>query len=85
MQIFESLKKNLKPGGVVYGTTIIGKGVEYTFLGKVMRAYTNWLGVLDNYEDSLEGLREGLGRHFGDVELRVEGMVCLFVCRDPIL
>ena len=83
--VIEHLKHNLNPNGTLFGSTVIGKGVKFGYIGSAMLWWTNWQGVLDTKDDSLEGLKAGLKRNFHDVELRMEGVVCLFTCRRPKL
>ena len=71
----------LAEGGVVFGATILGRGVPKNGLAKaLLRAY-NKRGIFSNHSDSEEGLREMLGEHFERVEITVRGMVALFTAR----
>jgi len=78
---FVNLKPHLKPGGRVFGATILGRGVHHNLLGRRVMALYNGKGIFGNEEDDLDGLREALAAHFTDVELRLRGAVALFTAR----
>jgi SAM-dependent methyltransferase len=76
--LFANLKLWLRPGGVLFGATILGAGVEHGFLaGKLLDVY-NARGIFSNWSDSAEGLRAALGQHFEVASVRVVGSVALF-------
>jgi SAM-dependent methyltransferase len=78
---FANLKPWLKPGGVLFGATILGTGVDHGFLAwKLMNVY-NARGIFSNISDSEEGLRAALAKHFEEPSVRVEGNVALFSAR----
>ncbi len=78
---FANLKPLLKPGGRVFGATILGRGVHHNLLGRRVMALYNGKGIFGNEEDDLDGLREALAAHFTDVDLRLRGAVALFTAR----
>jgi len=79
--VFENLKPLLKDGGVIFGSTILGKGVKHNSLaGKLMRVY-NAKGIFSNLHDSREMLETALETHFSQVVVRVHGCVALFSAR----
>ncbi|MCJ1276961.1 hypothetical protein MMC21_004769 [Puttea exsequens] len=81
--IFEHLKKNLTDDGVLFGSTILGKGVEHNAAGRfLMRSY-NRKGVFGNVDDGAGVFLEALKENFQDVEARVEGVVLVFDARGP--
>lgn len=79
---FANLKPLLNPGARVFGATILGRGVPHNALGRRLMAVYNGRGIFGNSEDDLEGLRDALTAHFGEVELKVEGSVALFAARN---
>ncbi|EIN14691.1 S-adenosyl-L-methionine dependent methyltransferase [Punctularia strigosozonata HHB-11173 SS5] len=84
-RVAEALAPALAPGpsSVLYGATILGKGVRHNWLGNwLMNAY-NKRSIFGNARDSADGLREGLQVVFRDVDVQVVGRVALFVCRKP--
>ena len=80
MALFHNLKNNLAPGGVIYGTTILAKGVEHNTFGKILLAVFNAWGIFDNREDSKEELKERLEDCFERVKVKVMGRVMMFEC-----
>lgn len=41
MRLFRNLSPLLAPDGVVYGSTVLGKGVKYNFFGRFLMKYLN--------------------------------------------
>jgi SAM-dependent methyltransferase len=78
---FEHARAALAPGGVLFGATVLGKGVEHTRLSRMALKGMNRRGVFSNLEDSLEDLDAGLGHAFDTHEIRVQGAVGLFTAR----
>jgi SAM-dependent methyltransferase len=71
----------LEPGGVLFGSTILGRGVPHTRIGRrLMRVY-NAKGIFSNAEDDERGLERGLASAFADVEIEIVGAVALFAGR----
>jgi hypothetical protein len=79
--VFANLKPWLKPGGVLFGATILGAGVEHGFLARKLMSVYNARGIFSNISDSAEGLRGALGEHFEGSSVRVEGSAALFSAR----
>lgn len=71
----------LEPGGVLFGGTILGRGVPHTRLGRRLLRIYNRKGIFSNAEDDERGLERGLASRFEDVELEVVGAVGLFVAK----
>jgi hypothetical protein len=78
---FEHARTALAPGGVLFGATVLGGGVEHTRLSRMALKGMNRRGVFSNLEDSLEDLDAGLGRVFDSHEVHVEGAAALFTAR----
>jgi SAM-dependent methyltransferase len=78
---FEHARSALAPGGVLFGATVLGRGVEHTRLSRMALEGMNRRGVFCNLEDSLEDLDAGLGRVFDSHKIHVEGTVALFTAR----
>ncbi len=66
--------------GVLFGVTILGRGVKHTRLARLVLRANNRQGVLSNLNDGLEDLDAGLARVFASHEIRV-GAVALFTAR----
>jgi SAM-dependent methyltransferase len=82
-EAFANLQPLLKPGGVLFGATILGAGanIKHGVLArKVLNVY-NAKGIFSNSSDSTEGLRTALESHFSESSIRIEGSVALFSAR----
>lgn len=87
-RVFRNLKPFLKPDGLLFGSTILGQGVEFGILGKLfMRVYNSYMipgaRVLWNREDRLEDLEDSLREHFEEYSVHVRGTVAFFIARGP--
>lgn len=68
---------------VLFGTTILGNGVEHNLFGRfLMTAYNN-AGSFDNWDDDAESIVQALREAFEDVKFEVVGTVLLFEARRP--
>lgn len=76
--VFEQAGAVLNPGGVLFGSTILGRGDRYNGLAKLTLRITNRAGFMTNLEDDIEGLKEGLERHFNESSVRLVGCQALF-------
>ena len=75
---FDNVIRCSFPGGVVFGTTILGTGVEHTRLARtLMRAY-NRKGIFSNLDDDRSALDHALPIASIRYELEVSGSVALF-------
>ncbi len=80
--VARNVRPYLAPGGVVFGSTILGRGVRHNLLGRtLMRAY-NKKGIFSNLEDDAAGLERGLTTALADVRIDVQGTVALFSARE---
>lgn len=82
-KVFANLAAALKPDGVLYGATILGKGpeVSHNWFGRRLMNLYNEKGIFGNAEDTLDDLRRALEVRFEDVEVRRVGVVALFEAR----
>lgn len=76
-------KALLRPGGVLFGATILAKNVRPNLLARFVLWMNNYLGIFDNYEDSAACFTEPLQKAFHDVKIEVIGCMLLFEARDP--
>ncbi|HEX6291722.1 MAG TPA: class I SAM-dependent methyltransferase [Herpetosiphonaceae bacterium] len=76
--VFDNLKPLLKPGGVVFGTTILGRGVRHNALARTLMRVYNAKGIFGNTEDSQAALEQALGQHFREYQVFVVGCVAFF-------
>lgn len=79
--VFEHLKAWLNPGGVIFGTTILGQGVSHNALGRRLMALYNAKGIFSNQQDSLSALETALKRSFQRYQTSVVGCVAFFTAR----
>jgi ubiquinone/menaquinone biosynthesis C-methylase UbiE len=76
--VFEHAREVLAPGGVLFGATILGKGVQHNRLTRHALRTNNRRGVLANLDDSAEDLDAALARVFASHDIQVQGTVALF-------
>ncbi|RKU41460.1 hypothetical protein DL546_002812 [Coniochaeta pulveracea] len=73
----------LNPEGVLFGATILGKGVNHSLLARVFMAWYNRTRKFSNEEDDVERLLEPLRRTFANIRTELVGDVLLFELREP--
>jgi hypothetical protein len=80
-----TVASNLRPyvtsGGVLFGSTILGRGVAHNLLGRRLMRLYNRKGIFSNAEDDQRGLEQGLASDLTDVEIEIVGAVALFAGR----
>lgn len=76
--ILENLKALLNPGGILFGTTLLYRGVKRNFLATYFFYWLNLLGIMTNKQDDIEGLKQNLVRHFTESDIEVIGCGALF-------
>jgi hypothetical protein len=76
-----NVRSYLEPGGVLFGGTILGRGVEHNRLGRRLVKLYNAKGIFSNADDDERGLARGLASGLEDVEIEVVGTVALFTAR----
>lgn len=81
MTVASNLRRYLVSGGVLFGSTILGRGVTHNLLGRRLMRLYNRKGIFANIEDDQEGLENGLASELTDVEIEVVGAVALFFGR----
>ncbi len=80
---FNHLTPHLAEGGVVFGSSILGTGVEQNSLAKMMLSICNGKGIFSNHEDSLGSVMEALSSCFKTFNVEVHGSVVLFWAKNP--
>ena len=76
--VLDNLKRTLNPGGVIFGSTLLQKGVNRGRLAKGLMHTYNRKGIFCNTEDSLEALKTNLAQRFATFEVEVAGCAALF-------
>ncbi|KAI8970735.1 S-adenosyl-L-methionine dependent methyltransferase [Trametes punicea] len=82
-KVFGTVIPALAPGGVVFGSTVLGRGADHNWLSKTLVRLHNRKGIFGNRDDMAETLRIALDRNFQGFNLRIEGVVALFTARKP--
>lgn len=80
--VFEHLKPLLDEGGVVFGSTILGKDVPQSLAARTLMKFYNAKGIFSDLWDCQHDLEAGLTAHFGEHTIRIEGCVALFSARN---
>jgi SAM-dependent methyltransferase len=79
--VFENLKAVLKPGGTLFGCTILYGGVKRSPPATLALYLNNARGYLTNKQDDLEGLKQNLAECFPESSVKVVGCIALFSAR----
>ena len=79
--VFDHLRPLLKPGGVIFGSTLLAEGVTRNLLARRLMAVYNRNGIFCNTADSLSALESALRNRFDEVGLRTAGCAALFWAR----
>jgi SAM-dependent methyltransferase len=74
-----NLKAHLNPGGILFGTTILGQGVKVNPAARTLMRIYNQLGVFSNQQDNLQHLEHILRDNFVTYDLAMVGCVAFFV------
>ncbi|KAL7278354.1 hypothetical protein ACG7TL_008330 [Trametes sanguinea] len=82
-KVFENITPALAPGGVVFGSTILGRDVDHNWLSRILVRMYNQKGMFGNLNDTEADLRQSLERYFEEYDLRMEGIVAIFTARKP--
>lgn len=80
---FGHLAERLAADGMLFGGTVLGRGVRHNAAGRKLMALYNAKGIFHNTEDDAEGLEHALERYFADVRITVVGTVALFRASRP--
>jgi SAM-dependent methyltransferase len=73
----------LSPGGVFFGSTILGTAGQHNRLARRVLERNNKRGIFDNLGDNAEGLREILESSFERVDLETVGSMAIFAATGP--
>lgn len=68
----------LKPGGVLFGATVLGATGPHTWFSRAVLRFVNARRIFDNLSDTEDGLRDLLHASFATVEIDVIGSVAVF-------
>jgi SAM-dependent methyltransferase len=73
----------LAPGGVLFGSSILGDSGRHTWMGRRILEANNRRGTFDNRGDTERGLGEILEASFERVELETVGSMVIFAAANP--
>lgn len=76
--VLRHLKALLNPNAVVFGSTILGKGVRLNPMAQLITKIYNSKGVFSNLQDDLDGLKVILENNFSSCQVQTIGCVALF-------
>lgn len=82
---FSHLKHLLRPGGVLFGSTLLSIGVKRNLFGSLLMKAFNRMGIFNNSDDGLDGLRTALAQNFRHYRIEVQGAAALFSASDEAL
>jgi hypothetical protein len=74
----ENVHPYLEAHGVLFGSTILGRGVPHGRIGRRLIQAYNAKGIFSNADDDERGLEHGLASVFKEVQIEVVGTVALF-------
>ena len=78
IKVVDHLKPAMGEGAVLFGATILGRGVAPNRAARTLLDLYNAKGVFNNREDDVEALAQGLKQRFATVEIDRQGCVALF-------
>ena len=76
------LRGHLRPGGTIFGSTLIPDTETATLAARALNSTYNKLGVFGNADDTMDELENAL-RGYAEVSTRRVGQVALFSARRP--
>ncbi|MGB3021801.1 MAG: methyltransferase type 12, partial [Methyloceanibacter sp.] len=76
--VIENLRPSMREGTVLFGATILGRGIEPNAAARALLGLYNAKGVFNNLDDDLAALTTGLKARFGRVDIETRGCVALF-------
>jgi hypothetical protein len=71
-------KALMRPGAVLFGSTVIGTGIRHNLLGRTLLASWNRRGIYSNLDDDLSTLESVLTDLFARHEVSLHGPMALF-------
>ena len=74
----DHLRPLMQKGTVLFGATILGRGVAPNLAARALLDLYNAKGVFSNREDDLAALTDGLRQRFDRVDIEMQDLVALF-------
>jgi hypothetical protein len=78
LKAIDHLRPLMEERAVLFGATILGRGIEPNWAARALLDLYNEKGVFNNREDDLRSLTDGLRERFDDVHVEMRGCVALF-------
>lgn len=78
---FEHLANVLKPGGVLFGCSVLSQDVEKNLLARAAMGFLQSSGIFNNQEDNVKELTAVLEANFVDVKVELRGPTAVFSAR----
>ena len=78
LKAVDHLRPLMEKGAVLFGATILGRGIAPNRAARSLLDLYNAKGVFNNREDDIVSLRDGLRQRFDEVEIEEAGCVALF-------
>jgi SAM-dependent methyltransferase len=76
--IFKHVAETMRPGGVLFGTSVLAEGVPMNGLTRKMLLEQHRRGNFQNQGDDPEGLKRQLATYFPSYQVRIRGAVAIF-------
>jgi SAM-dependent methyltransferase len=76
--ILKHVAQTLKPGGILFGTTVLAQGVPMNRLTRHLLAEQHKRGNFQNQGDDPDGLRRELAKYFPQSRVTVRGSTAIF-------
>jgi len=80
--VFEFARELMNPGAVLFGSTILYRGVKRSPMTTLVLKMTNRRGFMHNMEDDVVGLKDALQHYFSESSIRIIGCEALFWAKD---
>ncbi len=80
--VFKNALEVLKPGGTIFGSTILNRGVKTNPMRTFTLKMINRRGFMTNLEDTVDGLKANLEKYFKESEVWTIGAEMLFRARS---
>jgi hypothetical protein len=81
LKAVDHLRPVMNKNAVLFGATILGRGIEPNAPAQFLLRLYNGKGVFNNLDDDLAGLTGGLKSRFSQVDIETRGCVALFRAR----
>lgn len=78
LAVVDHLRALMAPGAVLFGATILGRGIAPNGAARVLLELYNSKGVFNNRADDRDSLEQGLRRRFDAVAIETHGCVAIF-------